>query len=295
MGSRACLVAWVLLLIGSGSGCVVHLGARSTFRDTRIVTADHRAGAPLRVVTANGAIEVRRADVSVVEVTARLLARTEERVRDVRIVTGRESDGTLHVSARWPGGRRYSDEACAFEIRLPASAGLRLETRNGRIVLEGASGPADLETGNGRIEISDHAGTARARTGNGEIRVRGIDGDLNVRTSLGPIAIRDAGSGVEATSGNGPVRVRLRDDSTGPVNASSSNGEIELDLGRGFRGELRMETLNGRVKFDHANGDSGEGVRLLRLEPNEARVVFRGGGGPSSAVTANGAVSVRVR
>jgi hypothetical protein len=269
---------------------VIRFGGPAAFRETRTITSEYRPGMPLRVDTRNGSIEVRRADVPEVRITARLRARTEDRLRGTRIVAGRETDGTLYVGVRWAYERRYGNEGCSFEILVPEASGLRLETSNAPIRVAGTSGTADLDTSNGEIVAEDHAGELQARTSNGPIRLRRVGGDVVARTSNGPIEVVEASGPVEADTSNARVVIRLDDAATGPIRAATSNGRIDLDVGAGFRGDLRIETSNGRIRVD-----PDRGVRLLSMSRDAARIRIGEPGPLSTAVTSNGSVSIRIR
>jgi len=280
----------VLALVLAPTACVVQFGGEAKFRDTRIVTEPHVPGSALEVRTSNGSVEVGRGDVPEVRVTARLRARTEDRLRRTRIVTGRRDDGTLLVEVRWPGDVRYGDEGCGFEIVLPDARGLLVRSANGTIAVTGIGGDAELGTSNGAIAVKDQDGNVRATTSNGGVRLERITGQAVVRSSNGAIEVLDVGGPVEADTSNGKIAVRLTDACSGPIRAQTTNGAIRLDLGPGFRGEIRADTSNGSIGLD-----APRGVQVLTRSRNSARIAIGGSSPLSVAETSNGEITIQVR
>lgn len=245
-------------------GLLVALAAcrsEPAFRETRRAEAPHRPGAPLRVTTGNGSIEVTQAPASpvganaVVTVAAELRAASAERLAAARIVTEREEGGALGVSCAWPEPGREPTEGCAFSISIPDAASVVLRTSNGSLRLQGLEGPADLETANGEVVVAGHAGALLARTSNGSIEVS------------------DATASLEARTENGEIVARLADANPGPVLLGTSNGGVRLETGPAFSGEVEASTSNGRLSASGFDSEVPPGATsaLVKAGPEGAR------------------------
>lgn len=321
--NAATLLAATSLLTGC-VGC-------ATYRLTRELQAAHQAGTALLVNTDNGGVSVVKASGSDhVAITAKLHSQDKERLEAARVVAEREAGGALRVAVEWPGGLRWNNEGCAFEIALPDATGVTVETSNGVITLEGLSGEARLRSSNGSLSVTDHDGPVFGETSNGTILLKNVSGAANVESSNGPVNIEAAGGPIKAVTSNGRVRIeanpqrpepiyaktsnggvmirgaggpvdaitsnagvelQLSPTCAGPVRVDASNGGVTLELGPAFRGELELDTSLGRIRWN----DSGaaKNVRLLAMDKNAARLAIGDGGGKSHASTSNGDISVR--
>lgn len=266
---------WGRLAVLSGASAAVSLGglagcgAFPTVDEARVIEADHRPGAALDVATRNGRIQVRRSDVDAVVITARLRARTQERLDATRIIAEHDESGALAIRVLWPDGRRFGNEGCSFEIETPGADGVRLDASNGSLSVTGLSGRAWLDTSNGSITVRDHDGPVIADTSNGAVRVTNATGPVEIDTS------------------NGGVSVALAPGATGPVRVDTSNGGVRLTLPESFTGELVLDTSNGRVSFE-----SAPSLRAVSAGRRHARLVLGDGGEASVVTTSNGSIGV---
>ncbi len=238
------------------------------------LTIEHVERAPIHVETDNGAIEIVRADVEAVEVTASVASDDLERLDRATVHAVRGADDMLRIYCEWPGTRK-SRESCAFCVRLPDAHGVRAETSNGAITVGSLAGPVDAGTSNGAITIEGAHERVRAATSNGSIKIAGATGPVRAETS------------------NGSVRVSLADGCPGPVHADTSNGSIDLEVGPSFAGRLTADTSLGRVTvgpFPEAYA-----VRIHTRTKDFAEVEFGEGGEASSLDTSLGSIEVRGR
>ncbi|TVQ31121.1 MAG: hypothetical protein EA376_11095 [Phycisphaeraceae bacterium] len=255
-------VLTLALLAPAGCAMVTH-------EETRVVETDAVPLGALVVDTRNGSINVSRSDGPGAVITARLKARSQERLEQVEVVAHRRDDGALHVYVEWPDGRARSGEGCSFDISVPDAEGLQLTTSNGSVAARGFRGESRLRTSNGSVSIRDHDGPVSLRTSNGRITAEEVSGPIELRTS------------------NGGVRARLTPDNPGPVNVRSSNGTITLALGAAFEGDLELRTSNGRISLDDV-----EGMNLRSVSRSE--VLLRAGDGDAHSVvrTSNGSITL---
>lgn len=194
----------------------------------------------LRAVTDNGRIHVRAGDEGTtqirVEVTIKAGGQSEEDARSclegISIETPRiGSTQTLKsgMRTRRQGWRR----SVSFAIVLPSHLGLDLETDNGKVWVEGVTGPCTIRTDNGSVEVRDDDGDLDIVTDNGSIRVETMSRKVDLRTDNGSITIALGASGaldVRLETDNGSVTVDLRDDASARIVAQTDNGRIKSHL-----------------------------------------------------------------
>jgi DUF4097 and DUF4098 domain-containing protein YvlB len=271
--SRPSLVTPVLsaILVGVitvSTGCVGWQPAR--FEAARQASVSPMEGSTIDVKTANGHVYIEETDQPDVVVDATLKLQTQERADAVDILAEYQPDGTLEVRVLWPDGQRKSNESCAFDITLPSTQGVTVQTSNGAIRLTGLAGEADLRTSNGRVTVV------------------GFDGDVYTHSSNGRIEIERATGRVDAATSNGRVTVNLADDAVGPVIIKSSNGSVVMNTGSAFAGYVSASTSNGSIHV--------EGNNLHDLKSNRRHASFRVGEAntQSTISTSNGSVTIRV-
>lgn len=260
------------------------------FEETRQLDASYVEGMSIDVKTHNGKIDIKRADVPAVQITAVLKAVSEDRLFATRIVAEESKPGTLTVRVEWPDGRRRNREGCSFEILTPSAYGVRLATGNGAISIDGLAGQADLETSNGRITVLNHDGDVDAQTSNGRITFERIAGSVSAVTSNGRLRVVDVEGPIGASTSNGDVVVEMARNAQGPLKVSTSNGGVKLLLSEAFKGELVLDTSNGGVSFD-----TPATVRRVSARRNHAVLQFSDNGPKSVVSTSNGSIDVKVR
>lgn len=248
------------------------------------LTAAATANGMLDIATDNGTVEVVQAPVSVIEIAATVRARTAERLSATQVKTEAGADGGTRVFVEWPGGRREGNEGCSLVIRVPSSHGVKVDTSNGRVTLEGLSGTADIETSNGSVMITRHSGSAKVHTSNGRIEVIDGGGDLSLTTSNGVIRAERIDGSVVAKTSNGSVQIALNPDAKGPMDISTSNGAIKVQVGPGFCGVVDADTSNGSVTLTGATG--------VQSGRSSAKGTYGSGESPCRLRTSNGRIEI---
>lgn len=152
-----------------------------------------------------------------------------------------------------------------FELKVPASAFLRIETVNGgRINVENTTGDYDLSNVNGRIELAEAAGSGNVHTVNGTITAtftRNPSGATSFRTVNGSIQASfrpNLAADVHLKTFNGGAYTDF--DVTALPNATPvaerrdgkvvyrSNRSSAVRIGAGGP-EYKFETLNGSIRI----------------------------------------------
>lgn len=280
-------------------GCVVVMGGcdwqSANAKSEKNLSVAHVAGAGLDVQTENGKVVVRRGGTSEVAIQATVRATTQERADGAKVTAGRSTGAdasganALVVRVDWPEGKREPSEGCSFEITIPETAWVRLNSSNGGITIENLGGTADLKTSNSSIEVKGHQGDVKASTSNGSVRASNVGGSLEANTSNSSMTIADVGGFVKATTSNGTVNISLASNSKGPIHVKTSNGSVNLDLPSGYAGKIDLRTSNGSIKqsgFPNAKYNYAKGHGELQL----------GEGSEESTVqTSNGSIKVNAR
>lgn len=235
------------------SAFAAHRTSRTTINDRSEMTYDFRAGSQLTVETFNGAIRVRSGEEGRVRVVTTKYVRTDEDV-DARaamaalnVEVTREGNG-LTLRAPHPPRDRETETGVTFEITLPRSADLKLETTNGAIEVEDVRGDDRLHTTNGHITVERGSGSVDAETTNGAIRVAleevTPNRPLRFLTTNGSISLdlpSSLAADVEASTTNGSIRSDL------PILANSVEGRRLAGKLNGGGTELRARTTNGSI------------------------------------------------
>ena len=208
-------------------------------------------GGSLDLSNVNGAIEIDAWDRNEVRIYAVKSARTAEALREVEVEI-EESPDRITVRTHLPKGRNKGGSV-AYQIQAPASAGLKAETVNGRVAVEGVRGDLTLESVNGSVNVGGAAAVTRAET---------VNGSLTVSYSSAP------------ESGNNDL--------------SSVNGALRLILPAGVNGEFTAKSVNGSIRTDFPLE-----VRKARFGPNSSLEGGLGSGGARYALkTVNGSIRI---
>jgi len=225
---------------------------RISFKEIRETTI--RAGSLLEVDgKRNGGIQVRgeeRADVLIracVQTTGASEQEAQASAKSVRIETS--------PTVRAENSADESGWAVSYEILVPRSMNLKLQTHNGGISIDSVEGALEFEAHNGGINLIDVAGDVKGKTTNGGVNVK-----------LSGNGWRGAGLDVE-----------------------TKNGGVNLMIPETYAARIETGTINGGFKSDIAalNASGNERTRGIRLNTD-----LNGGGAPVRIITTNGGVRI---
>lgn len=204
----------------------------------------------------NGAVTVEGWERDVVEVRANVWAnardaeRAEEIIDEVRLAM---RGGELYANG--PDTGRRESWGVSWEVMVPRSTDLEIETMNGGISLRDVTGTIEARALNGGVHLTEVGGDVRARTTNGGLRVE-LDGQ------------RWSGEGLDAQTTNGGVTLVVPDSYSAHLEAGTVNGGFELEFPITVQGRIgrRLSTTLGdggpTVRATTTNG----GVHILRGE-----------------------------
>ena len=220
----------------------------------------------LRLQNVNGSVRVGTWDKASIRVSAVKRAkgsRAEEALAETEIRVTKQGS-VLDVETILPKpdrtwgifnwGNRVGAEV-AYELQLPATLAVDIETVNGRVSAERRLAPLTLNTVNGSVRVDAH------------------DGPLQVNTVNGSVDVTFAGllQGADLETVNGSVTVACSRDSSFRFDLQTVNGKIRSDFpdvmveGKWGPKEARGTIADGknRLTVETVNGE----VRIVAAEP----------------------------
>ncbi|MFE9412566.1 DUF4097 domain-containing protein [Streptomyces sp. NPDC006704] len=133
-----------------------------------------------------------------------------------------------------PAGIPVTGSTTAGGLHFSAVGAVKVSSDDGRVVVNGATGPVDIRTTNGSIEAKGLKGTGiTTRASNGSISLTPATAqDITAQTANGSITVTapPAPYHVVAQTQNGSKNLSIRDDPAAPhhLNLTTDNGGITL-------------------------------------------------------------------
>ena len=230
-------------------------------------TFDVSPGGTLKLETSRGSIRVGTHNSDQVLVRVEIDGKNDEDMQidfsnsgnDVTVI----GEQTGESKSYWGGGYNMK---VAYDIKVPKSYNL------------------DVETAGGSIKIQDLNGRVDANTSGGSIKLGRIDGIVDVNTSGGSIKVDEVTGIIRAHTSGGSVKATISKQPTGDSKLTTSGGSIKVYLAEDIAVDLSARTSGGRVKSDFdVNGETSK--RSIRGTIN--------GGGPELILkTSGGSVKV---
>lgn len=228
---------------------------------------DVGTGGTLKLETSRGSINIGTHSSDQVLVFVEIEGKNEEDMEinfsnsgDDVTITGEQ---TRESKGFWGGG---SNMKVAFNITVPKSYNV------------------DVDTAGGSIKIQDLNGQVDANTSGGSIKLGRIDGLVDVNTSGGSIKVDEVTGTIRAHTSGGSIKANISKQPTGDSKLTTSGGSIKVRLAEDIAVDLSARTSGGRVKSDFdINGEVSK--RSIRGEIN--------GGGPKLTLkTSGGSVKI---
>ncbi len=193
---------------------------------------------------ANGGVSVEGWDRDVVEVRAKVWAHagSAERAEEIARAVSIQSRGG-RVAAEGPEARRHEGWSVSFEVRVPRSTDLELDTHNGGITVAAVSGDIRFTAVNGGIHLAGVGGDVHGETANGGLHVE-LSGD------------RWTGDGLDVTTRNGGIRLVVPEDYSAELTTGTVNGGIDVDF------PVRVSGRIGR-RLHTTLGEGGPPIRVM--------------------------------
>jgi len=245
----------VVLLTGTACDVVFQgMNAQATDQWTRAYKLE--PGGQIEVISPNGAIDVTpSADGTTVEVVAERRARaaSEQAARQALKgiqITERATPTEIRLEVpRFSSGEHFGrpSREVSFKLKVPKTATVRVNTRNGTVHVAGLAGTVKVDSTNGDIVGENLAGVVQAGTTNGNIKVH--------VTGLQP-------DGIRLDTTNGEIELRVPADSKATISAHWAHGDFEAS-GLNPQGEKESRRYDGKL-----NG----GGPLVELNTTNGRI-----------------------
>jgi hypothetical protein len=226
------------------------------------------AGRWIRVRNLNGEITVGAASGDRVEVTGTKRWRRSDPA-DVRFDVKKfgPGDESVLICALWfensscderqyqtRGDRRRRDDdndlVVDFRVLVPKGVKVGVNTINGSVVVEGATGEVDATTVNGGVDVTVEGGPVNAETTNGKVRARvnRVDpaGDMNFSTVNGSVLAEFVGD-VSADLDLATVNGALTTDFEMTLSGRLDPRHLRAHVGKPGGPRIRLSTVNGSV------------------------------------------------
>ena len=265
----------------------------------------------------------------VIEVTRDADGRRGERRLAEHKITFEQRGNDVHIDNEFDGDRNRwfgwdgDDYEVQWNIRVPDSYNVNVETSGGSIEVDEIAGTVDARTSGGSIRTGRLGGKSSLKTSGGSINVDGANGELVAYTSGGSIDIGDTAGTVEAKTSGGSIHLgrvtgevvartsggNIRvEDAAGRVDASTSGGSIHAHISRQPAGDSRLSTSGGGVVVTlapsiavdldaHASGGGVSSDVPVTVQGRQDEDSIRGkinGGGPKLVLRSSGG-GVRVK
>jgi DUF4097 and DUF4098 domain-containing protein YvlB len=161
--------------------------------------------------------------------------RTTEYVVGKPDVSEKVEDGVLKIKADC-GGIKLGSCSANYELRVPVSLRMKVQTSSGRIDVQGVKGDLETTTSSGDVELAGTYGRILANTETGTIRSADMSStDVSATSESGLIELVFAGSPskVEVASDSGNVEIELpRGGTSYAIDAASQSGKTTIDARR---------------------------------------------------------------
>lgn len=137
-----------------------------------------------------------------------------------------------------PAGAPVAIRHGAGDVAVRGTGGVRLDTRAGRVTVDGVLGDAAIDAGSGRLTVGGVMGEVLISHGGGPMEVRDVSAGVRIRDGAGGIRVRDVqetvviesdGSGeIDARDIGGDLVVRRKTDDARLIRYSGVTGNVSL-------------------------------------------------------------------
>jgi len=283
------------------AGCVVVDSQGHITREEKRFTV---TGSPdLRLVTFDGAIEIRSGDAKTVVVEIEKRGPTKESTEELKVETKQDGD-RIEVEVKKPAhevvvfgiGVGHMSPTAKLIVTMPRDGNVTARSGDGSIKVEHVHGRLELKTGDGSIRATDIAGQLTLSTGDGSVTLEDVGGDLDVDTGDGSVSVAGKLGTVKLHTGDGSITFRaaqgtsMKDD----WSMTTGDGGVALYLPSDFGAELDAHTGDGSIRNElgvkaEAEADSdrdrdrerdrrtlkgklGAGGKLLRIRTGDGSI-----------------------
>jgi hypothetical protein len=279
------------------AGCVVVDSQGHITREEKRFTV---SGTPdLRLITFNGAIEIRSGEAKTIVVEIEKRGPTKEGLDDLRIETKQDGD-RIHVEVKKPAhevvffGVGHMSPTAKLIVTMPREGNVYAKSGDGSIRVEHVHGRLELKTGDGSIRAIGIGGQLTLATGDGSVTLEDVAGDLDVDTGDGSVSVAGKLTTVKLHTGDGSITFRAAPGTSMKEDWSMTTGDggVAVYLPSDFGAELDAHTGDGSIRNElglkaeaEADGDRdrdrdrrslkgklGAGGKILRIRTGDGSI-----------------------
>lgn len=265
-----CRTLPVALIVFVFSGCTA-FNARHTRTDQGTTSAE--GAEVLELSTFNGGVTISPGNGTDVEYSVRYTAYGEtdadaQAACETLSCEVSQEGGVLKITALNP--KRYLSAGVAFELKVPHSLAVRVDTTNGEVQASGLRAGLTVDTSNGTIDCKTIAGDLDLKNSNGGISVFDASGTANLKTSNGNIRYSGMLTGMEnkLSSSNGSIQLSISPKIPTYVTASTSNGRVNCKLPR------VKTTAESKTALEALLGTEGDAQTSVQLSTSNGSVTI---------------------
>jgi len=230
---------------GEEGWCDRDRGGQDNDRYCEVLTASMASPGSLEIDGGrNGGVDVVAGTGNQIQIRAKVFAnaRSADRAEEIARQVDVRVDGD-RIYADGPDTGRRESWGVSYEITVPASTDLDIETLNGGISVEDVAGDIRFEAMNGGVHLMGVAGDVRGHTTNGGLHIE-LDGD------------RWDGAGMDVETTNGGVELSVPEGYSAELETGTVNGGIDIDF---------PVTVQGRIgrRLHTTLGSGGPSVRVM--------------------------------
>jgi len=206
----------------------------------------------------------------------------------------------------------------SYQIKVPKTFNLNLETGGGSIEVGDmsgmikvetsggaikvgniAKGNVDVDTSGGSIHIGNVKGNVKAETSGGAIVIGNVSGKTSLDTSGGSIKVASSGDKLEAETSGGSIKIGP---SKSDVNVGTSGGSIKIAMSQGnvnaetSGGQIKVAGAKGNVSIDSSGGNLyvGESGGYVKADTSGGNITIKKAKGYIEADTSGGSIDAEM-
>ena len=230
------------------------------------------SGTPeLRLITFDGAIEIRSGEARTIVVEIEKRGPTKEALDELKVLSKQDGD-RIEVEVKKPShevvffGVGHMSPTAKLIVTMPRDGNVYAKSGDGSIRIEHVHGRLELKTGDGSIRATDIGGQLTLATGDGSVTLDDVAGDLDVDTGDGSVSVAGKLTAVKLHTGDGSITFRASAGTTMKDDWSMTTGDggVVVYLPSDFGAELDAHTGDGSIRNDLEFSSDGDGDRERR-------------------------------
>jgi len=195
----------------------------------------------LTLQNVSGDVIVRGSKDDQVKITATHAGGAKNDLNEVVHITQTSGDIRIATHAGKSFGIFRSTTSVRYELLIPISAHVKIETTSANVEISGMGGALEVKTVSGTIKILSVKENVKCKTISGDIYLKDIQGIADLKTTSGDIHVHHLDGSIEAESVSGDMDLKNID---GEVDLKTTSGDVSIS---GMKGSLEAESVSGDI------------------------------------------------